>query len=129
MPANHTATASRPPTTRAAVTNGSRHYLTTGGELSTVGRRCRDLFELITSDRGGADRLSEGQRQLVRRAAQISIECERMEAARAEGGDLDVEQYVTLTNALCRVLGKLGLGRKAIDVTPSLQSIIEGTAE
>ncbi len=129
MPSDCTATASRPPTVRAAVTNGSRHFLTPGGERSVAGRRHRDIYEAITEDRGGADRLSEGQRQLARRCAQLAIEAEIMEAARAEGGDLDIETYVTLTNALGRALGRLGLGRAARDVTPSLAAIIEGKVE
>jgi hypothetical protein len=43
----------------------------------------RDVLAEITSDLGGADLLSEGQRQLARPAATISIACERMEGEAA----------------------------------------------
>ena len=82
----------------------------------------------VPEDRGGADRLSEGQRQMARRITSLAVEAEVMEAARAEGGELDLDAYVALTNALGRALARLGLGRKARDVTPSLPEIIAGRA-
>jgi hypothetical protein len=46
----------------------------------------------IVSDLGGADRLSEGQRQIARRCATISIACERTEGEAAAGDPIeDVE--------------------------------------
>ena len=95
---------------RSAVTNGARHFLTRGGELSIIGRRWADIYRAITEDRDGADFLSEGQRQLARRISTLAVEAEVMEAAHAEGKPLDLEGYVSLTNALGRALSRLGLG-------------------
>src|SRR5262249_58531809 len=87
-------------------------------------RRFRDVIAEITSDLGGADLLSEAQRQLVRRAATISIACERMEGETAAGADINLELYGRLTDRLGRALQRLGLERKPRDVTPSLADII-----
>ena len=113
-PPDCTASAARAPALRSAVTNGTRVFLTRGGELSVVGRRWKDLYLAIVADRGGDDQLSEGQRQLVRRIVTLAIEAEIMEAERAEGKDLNLDAYVTLTNALGRALGRLGLGHRPI---------------
>jgi hypothetical protein len=43
-------------------------------------RRFRDLVEEISNDLGGPSVLSEGQRQLIRRAASLSIMAEAIEA-------------------------------------------------
>ena len=128
-PPDCTASAARAPALRSAVTNGTRVFLTRGGGLSVVGRRWQDLYLAIVADRGGADQLSEGQRQLARRIATLAIEGEIMEAERAEGKDLDLDAYVTLTNALGRALGRLGLGRVAKDVTPDLATYIASHGE
>jgi len=40
-------------------------------------------FTRISADLGGVAMLSEGQRQLIRRAAMLSAECERQEAMSA----------------------------------------------
>lgn len=67
----------------------------------------------ITEDRGDTDRLSEGQRQLARHCAMLSVECEAMESSRAAGGKLDLETYIPAVNALARALGRRGLNRVA----------------
>src|SRR5215467_4363246 len=56
---------------RSRVTNGSQLLPLTDGR-SVTARRFRDLYEGICSDLGGADILSEGQKQLARRAARAS---------------------------------------------------------
>jgi hypothetical protein len=43
-------------------------------------RRFKDLFLDICEDMGGAERMSSLEKQLARRAAQLSAECERMKA-------------------------------------------------
>ena len=118
MPTPSPTTPPRALCARSAVTNGTRAFLTKGGELSLVGRRWKDIYLAVVTDRGGADQLSEGQRQLARRITTLAIEAEIMEAERAEGGTLDLEAYVSLTNALGRALARLGLGRTSRDVTP-----------
>jgi len=108
---------------RSAVSNGKRFYLSKGGEQSLVGRRVRDIFLAIVEDRGGADRLSEGETVLARRIATLAAECEAMEDARAGGGTLDIEAYSGATNTIGRQLARLGLKRASKDVTPVMRSL------
>jgi hypothetical protein len=53
---------------RSKLGNGSKLLPMTDGRSATA-RRFRDLIEDISADLGGVAMLSEGQRQLVRRAA------------------------------------------------------------
>ena len=64
----------------------------------------------------GREGLSEGQRQLARRAAMISLECEKLEASAVGGQQIDLEIYGTLVDRLGRTFGRLGLERRAKDV-------------
>ena len=97
---------------RSAVTNGRRLHAVAPGDTRWA-RRFRDVLCLIISDLGGHGAgLSEGQRQLARRAATISIECEKMEGEAAAGAPFDVVTYGMLTDRLGRVLERLGLRRQ-----------------
>jgi hypothetical protein len=73
--------------TRSAVTNGKRLHVEPIHE-NAWSRRFRDILGEIISDLGGPDNLTEGQRQLARRAATISIECERLEVRAVSGKSL-----------------------------------------
>jgi hypothetical protein len=78
--------------TRSKAANGKLLPMTDG--RSAVARRFRDLVEDIASDLGGRENLSEGKRQLVRRAAMLSAESERMEALAARGeAEFDIDLY------------------------------------
>jgi hypothetical protein len=98
---------------RSRVTNGSKLLPLSDGR-SVTGRRFRDLYEDIASDLGGLALLSEGQRQLCRRAAMLSAESERMESLAVRGeAEFNVELYGTMCDRLGRLFGRLGLERKA----------------
>jgi len=101
------------------VSNGKRLHVVPPGDTKWA-RRFRDVLAEIVSDLGGADQLSEGQRQLARRAATISLECERLEARAVTGEAIDLDVYGQLTDRLGRTFGRLGLKRVATDVTPTL---------
>jgi hypothetical protein len=49
----------------------------------------KDVLTAIVSDLGGADRLSEGQRQLCRRCALLAVEAEKLEARSISGESID----------------------------------------
>jgi hypothetical protein len=102
---------------RSAVTNGKRLHVVAPGD-GAWSRRFRDVLAEIISDLGGADRLSEGQRQLARRCTTIAIACERMEGEAAAGNEIDLDAYGTLTDRLGRCFQRLGLKRMPRDVTP-----------
>ena len=97
--------------------------LLTLGQLdgrTAAARRARELIEAIELDLGGGDRLSEGSRQLVQRAAVLGTFIESCEAQWLGGEPVDLSGYLAAINSQRRVLATIGLERKARDVTPSL---------
>jgi hypothetical protein len=104
---------------RSRVTNGKLLPMTDG--RSATARRFKDLVQDISADLGGIDRLSEGQRQLIRRAAMLSAECERQEALSVRGdAEFDCEAYGVMCDRLGRLFGRLGLERiaKPVEMSP-----------
>ena len=118
--------ARRKPEARSRVGNGKTLLTMVDGRSATA-RRFKDLVEDIAADLGGKDHLSEGQRQLIRRAAMLSAESERMEALAARGeAEFDIDLYGMICDRLGRLFGRLGLERKSKDVTPDLRSYLAG---
>src|ERR1700726_3696461 len=116
--------AGNPSRGRSKVGNGKLLPMTDG--RSATARRFKDLVEDIAADLGGKDHLSEGQRQLIRRAAMLSAECERQEALAARGeAEFNCDAYGVMCDRLGRLFGRLGLERVARDATPSLASYLQ----
>jgi hypothetical protein len=114
--------------TRSKAANGKLLPMTDG--RSATARRFKDLVEDIAADLGGKALLSEGQKQLIRRAAMLSAECERQEALAARGeAEFDVELYGMICDRLGRLFGRLGLERVSRDVTPDLRSYLAGKGQ
>jgi hypothetical protein len=106
---------------RSRVGNGAKLLPATDGRSMTA-RRFKDLVEDIAADLGGKAMLSEGQRQLIRRAAMLSAECERQEALAARGeAEFNCELYGTMCDRLGRLFGRLGLERVARPVNDGLK--------
>jgi hypothetical protein len=82
------------------------------------------VLEQIIADLSGPDGLSEGQRQLARRATTIAIACERLEGEAAAGNEIDLETYGTLTDRLGRCFQRLGLKRQLRDTGLTLNDIM-----
>jgi hypothetical protein len=116
--AKRAANVSRPPRLRSRVTNGSTPFVE-ASQQSAWARRWRDLLSEVLSDLGH-DGLSEGQRQLARRAATIAIACEKMEGDAAQGREINLQTYGELTDRLGRCFTRLGLKKRHAmrDVTP-----------
>jgi hypothetical protein len=109
---------------RSAVTNGKRLFVEKD-RRGPWARRFRDLVAEITNDLGGVELLSEGQRQLIRRAVTISLSCERMEGQIAAGEEVNLETYGMLTDRLGHTFNRLGLKRQARDVSvPSVEQYL-----
>ena len=104
--ANRAPSVTLPQRQRSAVTNGKRLFVKRPGDTAWA-RRFRDILSEITNDLGGADLLSEGQKQLIRRCATIAIACERMEGEAAAGRDIDLETFGQLTDRLGRCFNRL----------------------
>src|SRR3954464_15855756 len=117
-PAPSSRVATRSAVSRSRVSNGTHLFVSEIDGRSREARRFRDVLGEIVSDLGGPDTLSEGQRQLARRAAMLSTQCEIMEGEAIAGRAIDLEAFGKLTDRLGRAFQRLGLRRKARDVTP-----------
>jgi hypothetical protein len=114
----------QPPQVRSKIANGAKLLPLTDGRSATA-RRFRDLIEAMCADLGGAVHLSESERQLVRRAALLSAESERIEAQWARGEEeFDLGQYCIMSNNLRRLCETLGLRRVPRVVNKSLADIL-----
>jgi hypothetical protein len=87
-----------------------------------------EIIAAIETDLGGADRLSEGERQLVQRAAVLGAFIENCEATYLRNEDVELADYLAAINAQRRVLATLGLRRVPKDVTPNLSTYLAAKA-
>ena len=106
MRENSTDNASRSPTVRSALSNGTRSTLFGDGR-SAGARRFRDLTFEFGAELGGFTTLPATAQQLIRRLAQVSVELELLEAQRAAGQMIDPVAFVTLVNSQRRLLRDL----------------------
>jgi hypothetical protein len=111
---------------RSAVSNGNRLFApeTVDGR-SVAARRFYDVLHQILEDLGGGEHLSEAQRQLARRAATMSMQCELMEAEAVAGRPFDIYCFGQLSDRLGRCLERIGIERKVRDITPTLQNYLQ----
>lgn len=127
-PAGGANVASLPPTQRSRISNGSALVVGVDGRSTWV-RRLRDLVTLHVADLGGEGAISEAEKSIVRRAAVLTVELERLEArfaAAAECADKDdLDLYQRTAGNLRRLLEAVGLQRRAKDVTPSLSDYLK----
>jgi hypothetical protein len=124
-PAARAESAGRSPrgrSTKSAVTNGKRLHVIAPGD-NAWNRGFRDLIGAIISDLGGdPDQLSEGQKQLCRRAAGLALECEKIEALacgaasaveeafRQNAGGLSSRQILAECARIVHMVGRLKAG-------------------
>ena len=116
LPADSPASSARKPTARSRVTNGKELLANIDGR-STEARRYRDLCFSFADDCGGAATLTEVQRALVRQAAALTVQSEKLQAAMIRGEDVSDEQMTRVANALGRTLNRLGIKRRAREVS------------
>src|SRR5687767_2983532 len=109
--------------TRSKVRNRNSLFVDEIDGRSREYRRFRDVLAQLESDMGGDP--SEAQTAIARNAAALAVWCERQQATLAGGGNIDIAEYTTATNALRRLLCDLGLERRARDVTTDLRSYLE----
>ena len=100
------------------VTNGSSTLPGVDGR-SAVARRYHDICTAIAADQGGVDRMSEARLQLVRRFAAAAVLAEMLEARLARGEPIDVGEHAHLSSTLCRLVQRIGINRRARDITPT----------
>jgi hypothetical protein len=110
---------------RSRITNG-RLLVGVDGRSPWV-RRCKDVIREHLSDLGGPDNTSAAERSLIRRAAVLTTELERLEARFALAGEAsadDLHLYQRMTNTLRRSLEAVGLERRPKVVGPSLGELL-----
>ena len=91
---------------------------------SVLARRYRDIMGAVVSDQGGAEHLSEAQLQLIRRFSAASMLAEQLEARLAQGEQVNIQEYSVLVSTLVRVAQRIGIERRAKNVTPSLNQYL-----
>jgi hypothetical protein len=129
--ANHSAAAEESKSRqRSRVTNGSALLPGVDGRSAWV-RRCKDIIEAHLSDLGGEDNTSAAERSLIRRAAVLTTELERLEARFASAGEAserDLDLYIRAAGNVRRLLETIGLQRRPRDVGPTLGDLLREDA-
>jgi hypothetical protein len=125
MEADHIAERSR--TLRSRVTNGKDLLANVDGRTAAA-RRYRDLCLSLADDLGGASTLTEAQNALVRQAAAMIVQSEKLQGEVLRGETVDSEQLVRLANAATRILTRLGLKRTPRETRSALDVMLDGAA-
>jgi hypothetical protein len=115
---------------RTRASNGKLHAMGVVDGRTVEARRLRDLVLSFAEPLGGFERLSEAERSLVRSAASLTVQAERLQAQAASGAAVDLEQLTRVSNAQTRILRQLGRGRPSprSDRTPSLADYLASKA-
>ena len=112
-----------PSRARSAVTNHKDLLPGLDGRSATA-RRFRDLVNAFVADMGGLDRCSEVRLGLVRRLAATTVQAEMLEARMVNGDGIDIATLCTLASTTVRLSQRLGLERRARNVTPSFSDLV-----
>src|SRR6476619_104375 len=91
---------------------------------TVVYRRFRDIASQVALDQGGLDQLSEARLQLVRRFAAAAVLAEQLEAALANGQEINIAEHGLLCSTLVRIAQRIGINRVPRDVSPTLADIL-----
>ena len=86
-------------------------------ERTTAYNQAIKLIKTLATDMGGDDQLSEGERQLVTRAALVGAIVADFETRWISGQQIPLSEYLSAVNVQRRVLATLGLERRQKDVT------------
>ena len=105
------------------MTNGTALLPDVDGR-SVIARRLKDITSAILADQGGAEQCSESRLQLVRRFAAAAVVAEQMESRLANGEQIDIQEHALLCSTLTRLAQRIGIDRRAKDVTPSLSEYL-----
>jgi hypothetical protein len=116
QPSNSSPVADQKRFARSRVTNGKELLPGIDGRSAWV-RRCRDVIELHLADLPGA---TAAEQSIVRRAAVLTTELERLEVKFAEAGEanpFDLDLYARTAGGLRRLLEAVGLERRLRDLS------------
>jgi hypothetical protein len=113
---------------RSRITNGSALLPGVDGRSPWV-RRCKDIIAAHLSDLGGEANTSTAERSLIRRAAVLTTELERLEIKFALAGEANADEidlYARTSGNLRRLLEAIGIQRRPRNRTPNLKDYLEG---
>jgi hypothetical protein len=79
----------------------------------------------MVADLGGEANCTRAQKELIARAAMLSVLAADIEARYLAGEEFALDEYAKIVNASNRVLNSIGLERRAKNVTPSLDEYAE----
>ena len=102
---------------------------------TTAAKRAASLVSGLESDAGGADQVSVGQRELIKRAALLGAFIEDCEVRWLQHERVEVSEYLAAINAQRRVLATIGLERKPRSIndidanSPEMAAYREAVAE
>jgi hypothetical protein len=114
-----------PPATRAV---GGISSIDALDKRTRAFKRYQVIVGAVLADTGGAENVSEIQRQLIAKFATLALQLEAMEAAAIEGNEIDLDLFGRCAGHLRRIAEALGLERVARDVTPTLADIADEIA-
>jgi hypothetical protein len=113
---------------RSSITNGSKLLAGIDGRSAWV-RCAKDVIAAHLSDVPDA---SAAERSIIRRAAVLTVELERLETQFALAGEADAETldlYGRVSGNLRRLLEAVGLQRRCMEVGPTLTDLIRADQE
>jgi hypothetical protein len=111
--------ATRIPTTRSKISNGTRLLENVDGRSSSA-RRFRDLVQAFEGEIGGT--LTEVEKGLVRQAAGLQLRAEQMQADIVNGKPVDSDALIRVSSTSKRILESIGArATKRKPATPTLQ--------
>jgi hypothetical protein len=114
----------RPLRTRAAASNGTRMYPKGVDGRSAEARRFKDLVSSFAAGLGGEGALTEAERALIRNAASLTLQSERLQAALVAGREVNSEEMMRLANSIVRVLAALRIKRERKEAAPTLSQYL-----
>lgn len=85
---------------------------------TAAAQAARRLIETLSSDLGGEDQLTAGEKQLVTRVAMTGAIVADFETRWIAGQQIELGNYLQACRTQCRLLALLGLQRRQHDVTP-----------
>jgi trimethylamine:corrinoid methyltransferase-like protein len=77
-----------------------------------MARRFRQLVTALANDLGGEATLGTAEMALLRQAAIVTLQCERLQAALLNGETVENNELVRTTNAATRILVALGIQKR-----------------
>lgn len=94
---------------RSRIANGKLSRTVDG--RSAQARRWKELYAALVQELGGESRIAETTRQLVKRAATISVRLEQLEARLLDGRKIDDLSFNRLSATLSRLLRQIGVDK------------------